>query len=557
MGTLPRSYIKEGKRILDWDEKRISKKFKSESPTNSLNESLFQGLLPIECLEIELLKKQKLSKALEVVLQKSLVRNIESNEQEFFFYTDGSLQLQKENRIGSSTKMGLGWLQLSEDKSNIVDEGFARIGDWPSSTRPELAAIWLVVLLAPSGTKLTIYSDSLAAINAITSINRSLAFSHFIKLGNFSIVSKIRDLVRLKGVCLNLVKVKGHSEDYWNGRADTLAKKGLTAGEELLVVPTQELSVYTTLSWKHFVIESPARKFLNLVLDLKTGAELMNAKTFRKIEPSLDESVFSWNLLWENLHELSGVRCDAMDKSKKLCTFWKCLQGKLPVLAEVGSRFPTLYLNTYCKLCNSEEVETQDHLVRCTALSNKWNLLEGTILTILLEKMKSKGINRISKSQLEDLLLGKSQEKIFQSRELLIKGLIKKDTEKRLAEISNSSAEAKIFLKFFLVAIWNSFYVEIWKPRCVFITNWEKSCGITQKVKWDLIKKKRKEETSRKKRKRKKKEPSSVKKIQEHSGLQDKVRNKVSAPLEEINDCWLDSVERFIVEGIKPNWLVS
>lgn len=69
--------------------------------------------------------------------------------------------------------MGLGWLQLSEDKSYIVDEGFARIRDWPSSTRPELAAIWLVALLAPSDTKLTIYSDSLAAINAITSINRS------------------------------------------------------------------------------------------------------------------------------------------------------------------------------------------------------------------------------------------------------------------------------------------------------------------------------------------------------------------------------------------------
>ncbi|CAG8818258.1 7922_t:CDS:2, partial [Gigaspora margarita] len=194
---------KEEKRILDWDEKRTSKKFKSKSLTNSLNESLFQGLLPIECLEIELLKKQKLSKALELVLQKSLVRNIKSNEQEFFFYTDGSLQLWKENQIGSSTKMGLGWLQLSEDKFYIVDK----------STRSELAAIWLVVLLASSGTKLTIYSDSMAAINAITSINRSLAFSQFIRLGNFSVVSKIRDLVRLKGVCLNLVKVKGHSEE--------------------------------------------------------------------------------------------------------------------------------------------------------------------------------------------------------------------------------------------------------------------------------------------------------------------------------------------------------
>ncbi|CAG8634813.1 24423_t:CDS:2, partial [Gigaspora margarita] len=46
-------------------EKRTSKKFKSESPTNSLNEGLFQSLSPIKCLEIELLKKQKLSEALE------------------------------------------------------------------------------------------------------------------------------------------------------------------------------------------------------------------------------------------------------------------------------------------------------------------------------------------------------------------------------------------------------------------------------------------------------------------------------------------------------------
>ncbi|CAG8847844.1 6942_t:CDS:2, partial [Gigaspora margarita] len=173
------------------ERKRTSKKFKSESPTNSLNESLFRGLLPIECLEIELLKKQKLSKALELVLQKSLVRNMESNKQDFFFYTDGSLQLQKKDQIGSSTKMGLGWLQLSENKSYIVNKGFARIRDWSSFTHPELAAIWLVVLLAPSGTKLTIYSDIMVAINAITSINCFLVFSQFIKLENFSIVSKI------------------------------------------------------------------------------------------------------------------------------------------------------------------------------------------------------------------------------------------------------------------------------------------------------------------------------------------------------------------------------
>ncbi|CAG8810489.1 19957_t:CDS:2 [Gigaspora margarita] len=115
---------------------------KCKEYTAKMTEKVDEGsLLSIEYLEIELSKKQKLNKALELVLQKSLVRNMESNEQEFFFYMDSSLQLQKEDQIGSLTKMGLGWLQLSKDKSYIVDEDFARIRNWPSSTRPELVTI--------------------------------------------------------------------------------------------------------------------------------------------------------------------------------------------------------------------------------------------------------------------------------------------------------------------------------------------------------------------------------------------------------------------------------
>ncbi|CAG8694735.1 13660_t:CDS:2, partial [Gigaspora margarita] len=52
----------------------------------------------------------------------------------------------------------------------------------------ELAAICLVVLLASSSTKLTIYSDSMVAIDAVTSINHFLAFSQFIKLENFRLL---------------------------------------------------------------------------------------------------------------------------------------------------------------------------------------------------------------------------------------------------------------------------------------------------------------------------------------------------------------------------------
>ncbi|CAG8748559.1 3865_t:CDS:2, partial [Gigaspora rosea] len=349
LGTLPRSYLKGETRILDLEQERIAGKFKMELPTSYPGKSPFHSLSPLEGLELELLKKQNFNESLETVLWKSLVRNLESGEKELYFYTDGSLQLQSMGRSNSMTVIGLGWLQLSNDKSYIVDKGYAKVRDWPSSTRPELAAIWLVILLAPIGAKVSVFSDSLAAIEAIDNDNRLLAYSQFIKIDNFSIVNKIRDIVGLKEITLDVVKVKGK----------------LDGG-----------TFTSSYSWYDFeveavLIEGPARHFLKLVLNVKTEAKLRNTKTFKKIEPQASESKFCWNLLWENLREISRVWCNAIYKSKKLCTFWKCLQGKLPVLLELGARFLMLYSNTTCKLCNSDEVEEQSYLARCDDIEHK------------------------------------------------------------------------------------------------------------------------------------------------------------------------------------------
>ncbi|CAG8764565.1 35940_t:CDS:2, partial [Gigaspora margarita] len=74
---------------------------------------------------------------------------------------------------------------------------------------------------------------------AVTKENSMNEFSYFIKVRNFSIVSKIRELVSLKEVSLDLVKVRGHSDDLWNTRADILAKKGILARKDQVIVTLQ------------------------------------------------------------------------------------------------------------------------------------------------------------------------------------------------------------------------------------------------------------------------------------------------------------------------------
>ena len=44
------------------------------------------------------------------------------------------------------------------------------------------------------------------------------------KKKNYSLVINIEDIIRIKKIEIELIKVKGHSNNKWNNRADGLAK---------------------------------------------------------------------------------------------------------------------------------------------------------------------------------------------------------------------------------------------------------------------------------------------------------------------------------------------
>ena len=59
-----------------------------------------------------------------------------------------------------------------------------------------------------------------------------------------------------------MVKVKGHSNNYWNDRVDVLAKEGQVA--PLLVVQNIELSsrIRYNMYWQNNLVEMPVRKVI-------------------------------------------------------------------------------------------------------------------------------------------------------------------------------------------------------------------------------------------------------------------------------------------------------
>ena len=104
---------------------------------------------------------------------------------------------------------------------------------YPSSTKAKLVAIFTALLTIPENTEIKIYMDSQVAIDGITKALDNWYHSRLIlTLHNHSILFKIIELVKGKSLVLELIKVKGYSDDVFNDEADKLAKE---AAEEALL----------------------------------------------------------------------------------------------------------------------------------------------------------------------------------------------------------------------------------------------------------------------------------------------------------------------------------
>ena len=120
------------------------------------------------------------------------------------------------------------WIQTQGPQPNSTFK--AGVAQWPSSSKAESMTIFTALLMVPEMERVKIYTDSQTCIDTfhkISSPHPKFTKKRLLKIKNWSIWTKIIELVQNKKLTVNLIKVKVHNGDFFNERADSLAKEAL------------------------------------------------------------------------------------------------------------------------------------------------------------------------------------------------------------------------------------------------------------------------------------------------------------------------------------------
>ena len=144
---------------------------------------------------------------------------------------------------------------------------------WPASTIAELVAIWAAILMIPKEKQLEIHTDSNAAIRNISRGLEQIDRKKILEKKNAIWILKIIDLIKTKSIQIELVKVKSHSKNRWNDKADSLAKKGAASTKLIQAEEVSCKEIEYCLEWENKRTDIPARLLCKLVTNASLGAE--------------------------------------------------------------------------------------------------------------------------------------------------------------------------------------------------------------------------------------------------------------------------------------------
>ncbi|CAB4424299.1 unnamed protein product [Rhizophagus irregularis] len=273
----------------------------------------------------------------------------------FQFYSDGSVL-----NVGSiESKSGFGWIQTHPSVPTTTFKGSTIF--FPSSFKSENLAILTILITLPTNSICTIYTDSQ---NCIDTYNTRLTTPTIsprkrLKQNNFLIWDLIFWLIHHHSLTIQLLKVKAHSNNLFNDKADALAKEGRYSPNPIVI--NHKFFHRTSLGLINYnniyVIDRSVRKWSNIPIQSKIFNMAMNNSSLLPISHQIKHGHIDWEYTkkWINHNPLNSPTSEKLKnlQSEKI----KKSSFNYPTGNVLRRNYPDLYPEgrITCTECNLHE----------------------------------------------------------------------------------------------------------------------------------------------------------------------------------------------------------
>ncbi|CAB4485566.1 unnamed protein product [Rhizophagus irregularis] len=305
-----------------------------------------------------------------------------ANYQNFHFYTDGSVKA-----LGQQgCKSGFGWIQVSNDAPKFTFSGSTVF--FPSSYKSESMALLTAIITLPYQGTAIISTDSANCIHTFNHRINTPVISPRKKLkqNNYLIWDLIFWIIHNMKLSISLQKVKAHSNDTYNDRADALANTGSFSEQPIIV--NHRFFAQTSLGhigWNNiYVVDRNVRKWADNPIQATIFNSLVNNTSLKPIHEFISNGSIDWSFtrLWihhnptdsPTNNRLSIVKGTKIKKSNFIYPTADILQRNYPKLYPKGV--------IKCVECKCKD-DTATHVCLCNSHIEDINRILSTHKTKL------------------------------------------------------------------------------------------------------------------------------------------------------------------------------
>ncbi|GET61402.1 reverse transcriptase family protein [Rhizophagus irregularis DAOM 181602=DAOM 197198] len=277
--------------------------------------------------------------------------------------------------LGSAASLAFAASPLATPPDNhycfYTDGSLINLGT-PEVSIAEIAAIHAALTVTPPFSTVTIHTDSQSAIDGLR-LCATLSYSNsrlYYKTTNFELWAIIERLISSKSLSVTAVKVKGHSGNFYNDYADSLAISAHTSSSAILLSDLDQVSPHDfLLKYDDILCESNPRRLFKQYSQMLWMHRLtrLSRFNFTIALSSISDFVIDWDLTWFTLnaepqHDASFTRAHA--SSHRTFKF-KLFLEDLPILEHLKRIRPDLYIDILlCRSCLDSKEDFM-HLFMC------------------------------------------------------------------------------------------------------------------------------------------------------------------------------------------------